>query len=166
MVRGLCEVLPAEAKILDLGAEIGQYVKSLREHGYSIRGLDGCPQIAELTSGVVECQDLTAPSCSRWHGACDWAIFFEVGEHVPREFEQSLLDHVAAIPTQGLVVSWHTEVGGRMSRGSHVNPRSTTWVACEFGRRGWRVDEELQTRFRAHLGRRRFQQRAMVLRRA
>lgn len=166
VIQGLCTVLPQEARIVDLGAGIGHYVKELRARGYNIVGLDGCPEISELTGGLVQCQDLTEPSCAHWHRAFQWAIFFEVGEHVPQEFEAVLLNNVARIPTEGLIVSWHTEKGGRMSSESHANPRSTTWVAAEFGWRGWRVDEERQERFRLHLGRRRFQQRAMVLRRA
>ena len=130
--------------VVDIGAGSGAYVRALRELGHKAWGLDGTPGIEEITAGDVLEQDLVL-DCSAHFDSANWGIFIEVGEHVPKEFEQTLIDNVCRIPTQGLIVSWNPSkrVGIR-----HVNPRTNTYIACEFGRRDWQVDEAMTRKIR------------------
>ena len=140
--------------LVDIGASKGHYVQALLEAGYDIFGLDATPGIEEMTQGLVKQCDLVE-DCSRWELCADWGLFFEVGEHIPEQHEQVVLDNVAAMPRIGLLTSWSSTKRGLR----HVNPKSPVYIANEFGRRGWRLDpgrtEMLQKRLLKYRGLRR-----------
>lgn len=145
LVRAILAVVPKTESIIDLGAGCGHFVKRLRTEGYTCSGVDGTPGIWELSGGTVFWQDFTLDdegidllSSGRW----DWALFSDVGEHVPKEHERRLIDNVCRIPSKGLIVSW----GFPHERGHHhVNCRTQVYVACEFAKRGFWPDDELTT---------------------
>ncbi len=143
--------VPAGKSVLDVGSGWGHYVVPLAEAGYRARGIDGTPGIAELpeSRGLIDEVDLESDDCRRFFGRWDWALFLEVGEHIPRRHEQSLIDKVASIPTEGLIVTWAPGSKGH----GHVNCRTDVWVAQQFIRRGWEVNEEATERFRGMCGR-------------
>lgn len=143
-------VVPNGKGIIDLGASVGYYVSALRDAGYEAVGLDGTPNIERLSRGLVRWADL-ATDCSKHHGAADWAMFLEVGEHIPVKLEGRLFDEVSRIPTGGLIVSW--AVPGQRGRG-HVNCRSPEYVAAEFVKRGWKLDDEATEKARNRVGER------------
>ena len=135
----LAAVIPVGSSVIDIGASIGAIVKELKDLGYESMGIDGTPGIEQLTDGLVQWADLTG-DCSRFHGIADWATFIEVGEHVPQEFEQQLIDNVSKIPRKGLIASWASP--GQQFRGYHINSRTIEYVQGEFTRRGWVIDEQ------------------------
>lgn len=134
--------------VVDIGAGSGAYVRALRDEGHTVWGLDGTPGIEEITNGDVLEQDLVK-DCSAHFNSAKWGLFIEVGEHIPKEFEQTLIDNVCSIPTDGLVVSWNPS---RRCGICHINPRTNTYISCEFGRRGWRVDEGITQKIRRKKG--------------
>lgn len=135
----VCEVtIPKTSTVIDLGAGAGRYVIALRDLGYQITGLDGCKEIAAITAGLISCRSLAVP-CQDLYGRYDWAIFTEVGEHVPKEFEPVLVDNVTSIATSGLLVTWARP--GQRGYG-HVNCRSKEYVTQLFHLRGWKLNEE------------------------
>lgn len=143
-VEGICSTIPAGKTVIDLGAGCGHFVRALRERGYEAYGLDATEGILEITNKLVGPIDLTR-NCAVYHGAVDWALFLEVGEHVPKDLEQKLIDNVARIPREGLIVSWSIHA----NRGiGHVNPQRPKYVAAEFAKRGWTVDEEATAKLR------------------
>jgi len=145
LVKAILAVVPKYESIVDLGAGCGHFVKRLRAEGYHrCEGVDGTPEIKTLSQGLVWERDLTTwPNDDLlFHKITDWALFSDVGEHVPREHEQTLIDNVCKIPKKGLIVSW----GFPHERGyHHVNCRTQVYVACEFAKRGWWPDDELTT---------------------
>jgi len=152
LVRAILAVVPKSEPIIDLGAGCGHFVKRLVKEGYDCFGVDGTPGIRELSGRMVQQHDLlTSPlkyplmqplGSDDFFHMWDWALFSDVGEHVPREHEQQLIDNVCKIPKKGLIVSW----GFPHERGyRHVNCRTQVYVACEFAKRGWWPDDELTT---------------------
>jgi len=141
LVKAIFAVVPKSESIIDLGAGCGHFVKRLRVEGYRCGGVDGTPGITDLSGGTVHETDLTGkiiPEEWSW----DWGLFSDVGEHVPREHEQQLIDNICRIPRKGLIISW----GFPHERGyHHVNCRTQVYVACEFAKRGWWPDDELTT---------------------
>ncbi len=152
--------VPKEKTIIDLGAGLGHHVRALRELGCDARGVDGTRNVEEQSEGLIKHVDLTR-DCSRLYNTVDWGLFLEVGEHVPQELEGKLLDEVCRIPREGLIVSW---AGIGQAGLGHVNCRTPAYVAGEFTRRGWRVDDESTHRAR-ELSPRSVRHRIMVLRR-
>ena len=142
LIRAVCAVVPKGDSIVDLGAGCGWCVKRLESEGYEIDGVDGTSGVFDLSEGSVMELDLitmTGPDgklYKRW----DWALFSDVGEHVPREHEEQLIDNICEIPRKGFIVSW----GYPHERGwNHVNLRTQVYIACEFARRGFWPDDEL-----------------------
>jgi len=160
LVEGLCRIIPINATVIDIGAGKARYLRALRDHGYQIFGVDGTPNIEEATDGLVLWADLTA-DCSHLYNVAEWGLFIEVGEHVPKEYEQALFDQVSKIPSKGLIVTW---AGLGQSGRSHVNCQPAEYVKQEFCKREWVFDTG-RTRKAKHGIRNRIRRRLLVFRR-
>ncbi len=150
-------IIPAGQTVIDIGAGNGKYVKALRDAGYAVTGIDGTPDIGKETDGLVDRADLTE-DCSEFFGMADWGLFLEVGEHVPLEYEQKMIDTVSRIPTAGLIVSWSDGRGC-----GHVNKRPPDYVAAEFARRGWALDKAMMKKVK-YIMDRDYRRRLLILR--
>jgi len=145
LVKAILAIVPKTESIIDLGAGCGHFVKRLRTEGYRCDGVDGTPNVRKLSDETVFQYDLVSEKGSiglLTQNEWDWGLFSDVGEHVPKEYEQQLIDNICKIPTEGLIISW----GFPHERGyHHVNCRTQVYVACEFAKRGWWPDDELTT---------------------
>ena len=138
LLEAILQTVDPWQSIMDLGAGTGEMVRALRDAGRRyVSGVDGTPGILDLTAGVVHEADLTAVD-RRWPVSC-WAICLEVIEHIPAEHHSLLFENIAASATVGLILS--VAVPGQRGRG-HVSCRTPEFIACEFGHRGYRLDEE------------------------
>ena len=158
LVKAIAAIIPAGSSIIDIGAAKGDYVRAFRKVGYKTHGIDGTKGIFELTGGLVEEQDLTK-DCSALRARCDWGLFLEVGEHIPRQYEDAVIDRVCKIPMVGLIVSWCPFSGP-----GHVNCQRPPYVANAFGLRRWRLDTQDTYEIRSKI-RRPLSGRLMVFRR-
>ena len=138
LLNAILQIVPEGKTIIDLGAGTGELVRALICQGRDAIGIDGTPKVKALSRGVVEEHDLTTIDPG-WLSR-DWGIFVEVGEHIPATHNKVLLTNVAESAVDGLIVSWAPP--GQRGR-NHVNCRTAEWVACEFGCRGWMVNEAL-----------------------
>jgi hypothetical protein len=129
-------IIGIEDSIIDLGAGVGKYVTRLREDGWSlVNGIDGATDVEKFTGGLIKRLDLTTPNLkTKIRRGYDWALFFEVGEHIPRKFEQVLIDNVCSIPRKGIIMSWGMP-GQKGYR--HVNCQSRNYVIRQFQARGF-----------------------------
>jgi tryptophanyl-tRNA synthetase len=67
-------------------------------------GYDAAGNIEEITSGRVKYFDLTKP---RYLGKTfDWVTTFEVGEHIPVQFERIFFENLIRHAREGIVISW------------------------------------------------------------
>lgn len=155
LLAGLLEVIPQTTSVIDIGAGVGHYLKALREHGYSgkLIGVDGSPQIDRLSDGLVQELDITKPAdCVPYFGSAQWGLFIEVGEHISPIYEQVVINNVSKIPEGYLVITW--AIPNQRGRG-HVNCRTPFYVASQFSKRNWGVDEEMTVRAHQAIGGRR-----------
>ena len=148
LIAAIQAVVPGGSSIIDLGAGVGQYVQRLRELGYRAAGIDGTPDIEELSNGLVRQWDLT--SYANFIEEADWGLLNEVGEHIPKELEYRFLQNISAIPTRGLIVCWATP-GRAVQR--HVNCRLPEYVASRLAYTGWILAEVRTMKARAAAGR-------------
>jgi hypothetical protein len=130
--RGIVIVLTrlfAGSSVVELGAGKGCYADALRRApspradipSIKVRAFDGAPNVAELTGGLVRRADLTQPMREP---AADWVLCLETAEHIPREFEETLIANLDRLNTIGIVLSWSNNAGGN----GHVNLRTNAWV--------------------------------------
>ena len=161
LIEGIAAVIPLNKSILDLGAGQGRYVKALLKKGYDVDGVDGAYDVEVHTKGLIKHANLTKEIVNC--GIYDWGLFLEVGEHIPPEKEEDLLRVITTISyTHSLIVSWATI--GQKGR-DHVNCHSSVYIASEFARREWFVDEDATTMLRSYLGKQNsYRGKVMVLR--
>jgi hypothetical protein len=125
--------------------------------GRDARGIDGTPDIVEISGGLVDKGDLT--EFDPWWPPADWVTCLECGEHIPQKFQGIFLDNVSSSAHIGLIVSWAAP--GQPGFG-HVNCRAAEWVAAEFGHRGWVYREDLTATARAIYPGRRGRRRLLI----
>ena len=153
LLAALVATIPAGSSVIELGAGIGKYVSELNRHptnDYKVCGVDGIPNIEELSDGVVKWKDLStwdsrAPVWNR----SDWAYCIEVGEHIPESKLKAFFRNLAESSNQGLIVSWG--IPGQRGH-DHVSCRLPEWVSCELGKRGWNLDHDKTMRARSIAG--------------
>jgi len=134
--KAITSIIGVEEPIIDLGAGIGKYVAKLRSDGWScVNGIDGAADVEEFTNGLIKRLDLTTPNLkNKLRKEYDWALFFEVGEHISRKYEQVLIDNVCSIPRKGIIMSWGLP-GQKGYR--HVNCQSRSYIIRQFQARGF-----------------------------
>lgn len=136
MVMSLVE--PGQ-RILDLGCGIGQYGLYFKRSNASFHwtGFDGAINVEEYTSDFVRWADLSVPGFII-PDLADWVMALEVGEHVPAEFEDVVLDNIARNSKCGAIVSWAIPGQGGHA---HVNNRPNSYVIQKFRDRGFEYDD-------------------------
>jgi hypothetical protein len=120
----------------DFGAGVGQVghalravLPSLEYHGY-----DGAGNIEEFTKGYVKFADLTKPLNLK---QTDYVLSAEVGEHIPNQFEQQVIQNLHAHNCKGIVLTW--AVLGQGGNG-HVNCHSNEYLINIFENLGYRYN--------------------------
>ena len=106
-VRRVAEEFLAGKSVVDLGAGLGAWEKTLLNKG--IRGpaklaaYDGMPGVAAATGGVVQPLDLTIEQDV---GRFDWVLSIDVGHHIPVRGERAFVQNIANACGEGALVSW------------------------------------------------------------
>ena len=113
-------------KSYDFGCGPGNYVRNFRQNGIEANGYDGNP----ITSKIEWCsvQDLTG---NFQLDPVDFLLCLEVCEHVPKEYEDALLNTIDRHVNSGgmIVLSW--AVVGQGGFG-HVNCQNNDYVISKF----------------------------------
>ena len=106
---------PKSKKVYDMGCGMGEYLKTLEIGGFTnLVGFEGDPPKQKVFDNIWK-QDLTRPIPDAEKGD---VLLLEVGEHIPQEFESTLIDNVSRLCRGYLVLSW--AVPGQAGYG-HVN---------------------------------------------
>lgn len=146
----ICAVIPPDSVVADLGAGGGALVAELRRQGYDAIGFDATRDAAKITGGLVLERNLAIP-CD-FEVQYDWAVYIEVGEHIPEPHLHDFLRNVTRCASAGLVISWAPPRMKNYGRG-HVSCRSPAWVRRQLRLRGWLVERELTEAIRVIAGR-------------
>jgi len=104
---------------------------------------DGAPFIEEATNGSVGFLDLVLPQF--WLPRHDWVLSLEVVEHIPSQFETTVLDNIVRPAIVGVVLSWAVPGQGGYS---HVNEKSAQYSEEQMRIRGLKLDGETTTHLR------------------
>ena len=150
LARGLSSLMSG-GRVIELGAGCGCYTGALLDQGMvrSVLAYDGGPNIGELTDNLVRTADLTS-DLSSLIGPHEWTLCLEVGEHIPKAYEDTLFANIVAGNPQGIVLSW--AVLGQRGTG-HVNCKSNEDVILNMERLGFRhqADRSRELRAVSHL---------------
>jgi cyclopropane fatty-acyl-phospholipid synthase-like methyltransferase len=142
--------------VLDVGCGDGSYVKLLYDHGIEASGYDGNPNTPTLSDGICGIMDFSEP---RNLGKFDMVICLEVGEHVPEEYEEILLDNIANHAEKAVVLSWAIPDQGGFG---HVNCRDNKYIISKMKKRGFVIEENFTAVLREHSEKTWFKRTLMV----
>jgi hypothetical protein len=126
-----------ETDIVDLGAGLGQYGVRFQQLGRKGKYLayDGAVNTEDFTNNFVSYADLTKPLKAEG----SWVLSFEVGEHIPKQFQDMYVENLIKNAQEGLVLSWAVV---RQGGHGHVNERTNNDVIAQIESLGFQYDEE------------------------
>jgi hypothetical protein len=122
-------------KSVDLGCGIGNYVQHLRNRDLCTDGYDGNPDTPMLTNKVCGVLDLS--TSKKLSIEYDWVISLEVGEHIPKEYEDVFIDNLHINNKKGIILSWAIE--GQPGIG-HVNCRNNSYIVNKLKELSYEYD--------------------------
>jgi cyclopropane fatty-acyl-phospholipid synthase-like methyltransferase len=145
--------------IVDLGCGNGYYVKEMRKEGLNAYGFDGNPNTPAITGGVCGVLDLS--TVKQFDPIYDWVVSFEVGEHLPKQFEDSFMQNLHLNNKKGIILSW--AVVGQGGTG-HFNEQNNDYVKTKICELGYMNDIKSENFLRKNSGLPWFKNTIMVFR--
>jgi hypothetical protein len=67
----------------------------------------------------------------------DLVISIEVGEHIPKEFEQIFIDNITKHSNKHIILSWAIK---KQSGLGHINCQDNDYIIEQIEKRGWKFD--------------------------
>jgi hypothetical protein len=129
--------------VLDLGAGLGLYTKELQNNQIFASCYDGHPETQILSEGRCAVIDLTKKiSFSKY----DWVLSLEVGEHLPKEYEDSFFQTLVNHSKKGVLLSW--AIPGQGGDG-HVNEQTNEYIKSKMFDFGYKVNLKAEEQLRA-----------------
>lgn len=123
-----------DKSVFDFGCGDASYLKNLKEIGCKVSGCDGNPFTEKITDGIGFAADL---SIAHDFGLYDWVISFEVGEHLPKEFENIFIDNLCNHAKNGIIMSWaFPDQPGE----GHVNCQPSEYIIEQLYKRNFLLD--------------------------
>lgn len=142
LAKFLKEYLPKDQYVFDFGCGNGYYISELEKEGFTCMGFEGFP-LNNFLSKSVNVADLTCPIVI---GAKGSVISLEVGEHLPKEAQETFMGTVTRHCKGKLIFSW-AEIG--QPGLGHINCRDQKEVIADVCARGFKYMEELTLQVRA-----------------
>lgn len=131
-------------EIVDFGCGPGRYVAAILNEGYDCMGYDGNPNTPKYTNNTCDVLDLS--NDFQLDKNFDCVMSLEVGEHIPKEYEQVFIDNITKHSKRMLICSW--AVVGQGGDG-HVNCQNNDYVIEQIEKRGFSLDHNMSNRIRS-----------------
>jgi cyclopropane fatty-acyl-phospholipid synthase-like methyltransferase len=145
--------------LVDLGCGDGKYVKTFRENGINANGFDGNPSTPEYTNNICGVLDLSVPY--QFDKPFDWVLSLEVGEHLPKQFENIFINNLHNNTNYGIILSW--AIKGQGGYG-HYNEQNNDYIKSKICSLGYINDIESENKIRSVSKLRWFKNTIMVFR--
>lgn len=141
LAEWISNYLDKSKTIYDFGCGVGSYLKYLENKGFfDLTGYEG--EIPNKEFSNILQQDLSQVFSVDKKGN---VICLEVGEHIPKQYQDAFLDNICNACSGKLILSW--AIRGQYSS-SHVNCLNNEEVIPEVERRGFRYlkDDSMKAR--------------------
>jgi len=129
--------------VVDFGCGMGEYVRIFQEHNINATGFDGNPNTPELTNNLCKVLDLSIPI--QLDTQFDWVMSLEVGEHLPKKFEDIFINNLHINNKNGIVLSWARE--GQGGHG-HFNEQNNDYIKTKICSLGYTNDTDAEAKLR------------------
>jgi SAM-dependent methyltransferase len=131
--------------VYDFGCGMGDYAKDMINNGILCKAFDGNPFTKELTGGIGEVLDLSIPVQLE---KFDCVLSFEVGEHIPTEYESIFINNLINNTKSKIILSWAVEGQGGTG---HVNCRNNDYIIDIFKSKGFKYDKQASMYLRNYI---------------
>lgn len=145
--------------LCDLGCGTGSYVQHFIKNDLCVSGYDGNPNTPELTNNTCGVLDLSKPV--KFDTPFSWVMSLEVGEHLPKEFEDIFIHNLHNNNENGIVLSW--AVKGQGGYG-HFNEQNNDYIKSKVCELGYLNDIKAEEQLRKHSSLPYFRNTIMVFR--
>lgn len=131
--------------IYDFGCGHGNYTSNFVNSGFICEGYDGNPNTKRLTNGLCDVLDLSKSFNMQKK---QYVLSLEVGEHIPKQYENVFIENLHNHNTEGIILSW--AVVGQGGDG-HVNCQNNDYIKKIFKDLGYENDivEENYLRYKS-----------------
>lgn len=129
--------------VVDFGCGPGQYVDFFESNELNVIGYDGNELTPEITNGKCQVLDLTTNF--NLDKKFDCVLSLEVGEHIPKEYEEIYIDNLIKHAGRLIIISW--AVPGQDGYG-HVNCQSNEYIKNVFKSKGFKSIASAEEIFR------------------
>tara|TARA_Y100000034_G_C6794219_1_gene355829 strand:- start:294 stop:857 length:564 start_codon:yes stop_codon:yes gene_type:complete len=141
--EGLLEALKAvvaeQETLVDFGCGDASYSKAIAETGIKVEAYDGNPNAKEVSGGFASTLDLSEPFDLK--KKFDVVMCLEVAEHLPKEYEDILIDNLLKHVNGYLIISWAIPGQGGVG---HFNEQPNEYVRELFTKKGFTELVEVQ----------------------
>jgi hypothetical protein len=115
--------------VLDLGCGTGEYIKFLRKYDINTTGVDNC----NICKDIIK-HDLTTP----YYNKHEYVQSFEVGEHIPKKYENIFIQNICNNATKGIILSW-ADVG--QGGDGHINEKNQKEIIKLIEENGFKLNK-------------------------
>lgn len=120
---------------VDFGCGLGHYVEYFNSSGITTEGYDGNPFTPELTKG--KCNILNLAVDFDLGKKFDCVLSLEVGEHIPKEYEEVFINNLIKHTNDLIILSWAIpNQGGH----GHVNCQTNEYIKKIFKTKGFKSE--------------------------
>lgn len=133
-------------KVVDFGCGMGNYVEHFIENNIEAIGYDGNPHTPELTNNICKVLDLSKPV--EFDKPFCWVMSLEVGEHLPKKFEDIFINNLHNNNNEGIILSW--AIKGQGGYG-HFNERNNDYIKSRVCSLGYINDIETENELRQNV---------------
>lgn len=138
LARYIGDILDKDKRVIDFGCGRGNYLRYLHDRGFEyLMGIEGEVYNFNYFDNIR--QENLARALPDLGFTNHNSVFLEVGEHIPAEYENIVLDNIAKYTANKIIMSW--AVPGQDGHG-HVNCRDNVWVLWEMEGRGFKCNWE------------------------
>ena len=145
--------------LVDLGCGMGNYVQHFKKNNLNASGFDGNPHTPVLTNNTCDVLDLSKPT--KFNTPFTWVMSLEVGEHLPKIFEDIFINNLHNNNEIGIVLSWALK--GQGGHG-HVNEQNNDYIKSKICNLGYINDTESEELLRKQSSFSYFKKSIMVFR--
>eukprot|EP00928_Gymnodinium_smaydae_P081309 TRINITY_DN64857_c0_g1_i1.p1 TRINITY_DN64857_c0_g1~~TRINITY_DN64857_c0_g1_i1.p1 ORF type:complete len:488 (-),score=47.51 TRINITY_DN64857_c0_g1_i1:20-1483(-) len=132
-------------RIADIGAGSGHYSNWLNATGrFSSLAFDGTTSISELTDNAIGHLNIVSTLPPWMVSAFDWVLNLEMIEHIPAQFEGTVLANLASMCKKGAIISWSED-----AMHQHPNAQKFEYVHDALLRVGLQIDWQATAKLRA-----------------
>lgn len=128
--------------LVDFGCGPAFYVDNLSDL-VEFEAYDGNPNTPEITKGIAKVLDLSQSFDLKKKFDC--VLSLEVGEHIPKQYEEIFIDNLIRHSRNKIILSWAVE--GQAGDG-HINCRNNDYIIEKFKEKGFQLNEEYTKQIR------------------